>query len=89
MVFEKGEQSRFMQLVRAKTNMNWVQLARYLNVVKGTICHILKERTTFREEFFLKLCKLANLNQNDFKISNKINIFYNCDVTIPTKINRS
>lgn len=87
LVLKKGEQARFMRVVRNKTNMRWVELANYLNVSKGTICHILKERTTLREEFFLKLCNLSNLDPKEFRILKRIHISYNCEVIPPIEIN--
>lgn len=65
--FSKNEQSRFMRLVKEKTNLTWKQIAHLLAVDRSMVYFYLNEKSKLPYLSYKKLCKLASLSIN-FKI---------------------
>lgn len=64
--FEKGQQTKFLRIVKNKCFNSWDDLANYLGVNRSMVFFYLSEKSKFSYFNFNKLIKISKLNPNDF-----------------------
>lgn len=65
-VFEKGDQNKFLRHVKSKTGLSWDKLANKINKNRSTIFFYLKEEGKMSHKTFLRLLKISDLGEEKF-----------------------
>ncbi len=65
-IFKKEKQKEFLEVIRTKTGLKWIELAGLLNISKSMVNHLYKENCSMRESIFQELCNLINVNPTAF-----------------------
>ncbi len=65
--FQKDKQAEFLRLVKSNLSLTWINLAGLLKISKRMMYLYLAEDSRIPHSSFIKLCKMANIDPNNFE----------------------